>query len=85
MHQNRPLLMLVIVMLAASLAAARCDPSYAQERLTQGRRPSVEPHEMSATLRKPTIDDTIRANIYADNWFILYITPDCAGFEQELC
>ncbi|MFM9023821.1 MAG: hypothetical protein ACKON7_00505 [Planctomycetaceae bacterium] len=29
--------------------------------------------DLPARLRKPTIADTVRANVYADNWFSLYI------------
>ena len=33
-------------------------------------------------LRKPSIDDTIRANVYADNWFILYVNGELVAVDS---
>ncbi len=38
-------------------------------------RPS-QPSESRGAIRKPSMNDTIKANIYADNWFILYINGE---------
>ncbi len=46
---------------------ARVDDGIAQEPPRGGKKPSP------AGLNKPTIADSLKVNIYADNWFILYI------------
>ena len=33
-------------------------------------------------LRKPSLEDTIRANFYADNWFILYINGELVAVDS---
>jgi hypothetical protein len=33
-------------------------------------------------LRKPAIDDTLRANVYADNWFILYVNGELVAVDS---
>ncbi|MFM7107035.1 MAG: hypothetical protein ACKOZU_00240 [Planctomycetaceae bacterium] len=33
-------------------------------------------------LRKPSLDDTIRANVYADNWFILYVNGELVAVDS---
>lgn len=33
-------------------------------------------------LRKPSMEDTIKANIYADNWFILYINGELVAVDS---
>lgn len=35
-----------------------------------------------APLRKPTLDDTIRANVYADNWFVLYVNGELVAVDS---
>lgn len=35
-----------------------------------------------AKLRKPQMSDTIRANVYADNWFILYINGELVAVDS---
>ena len=42
---------------------------------------SAAPPE-SGGLRKPTIGDTVRANVYADNWFILYINGQLVAVDS---
>lgn len=34
--------------------------------------------KQSGKMRKPSMADTVRANIYADNWFMLYINGELA-------
>lgn len=36
----------------------------------------------SAKVRKPQISDTIKANVYADNWFILYINGELVAVDS---
>ena len=36
----------------------------------------------SGKIRKPQISDTIKANIYADNWFILYINGELVAVDS---
>ena len=33
-------------------------------------------------LRKPSLDDTIRANVYADNWFMLYVNGELVAVDS---
>ena len=33
-------------------------------------------------LRKPQISDTIKANIYADNWFVMYINGELVAVDS---
>ncbi len=33
-------------------------------------------------VRKPQIADTVRANVYADNWFVLYINGELVGVDS---
>lgn len=42
----------------------------AQERQGQGGG------NQKAGIRKPTMTDTVKANMYADNWFVLYINGE---------
>ncbi len=35
-----------------------------------------------AGMRKPTIDDTIRASVYADNWFMLYVNGQLVAVDS---
>jgi hypothetical protein len=32
--------------------------------------------------RKPSLDDTIRANVYADNWFVLYVNGELVAVDS---
>lgn len=41
------------------------------------KRPKQE-----SKLRKPSMDDTVRANIYADNWFMLYINGELTAVDS---
>lgn len=36
----------------------------------------------SGKMRKPSMSDTVRANIYADNWFMLYINGELAAVDS---
>ena len=36
----------------------------------------------SQKVRKPTLADTVRANIYADNWFVLYINGELVAVDS---
>src|SRR5581483_8646862 len=36
----------------------------------------------SSGIRKPSMNDTIKANMYADNWFILYINGELAAVDS---
>ena len=40
------------------------------------------PAERPARLRKPAIADTIRATVYADNWFSLYVNGDLVAVDS---
>jgi hypothetical protein len=44
---------------------------------------AVESTELSQSkVRKPQMSDTIKANIYADNWFILYINGELVAVDS---
>lgn len=40
------------------------------------------PGEAPGRLRKPQISDTIKANVYADNWFVLYVNGELAAVDS---
>lgn len=54
----------IVIFLACGLGWPAIVP---RNGLGQDLEPKAEP------LRKPTIGDTVRANVYADNWFMLYV------------
>ncbi len=39
-------------------------------------------HPDAPGLRKPSLEDTIRANVYADNWFILYVNGELVAVDS---
>ncbi len=42
----------------------------------------VAESRQAGTIRKPQMSDTIRANVYADNWFSLYVNgAGCGRFD----
>ena len=43
---------------------------------------SVHAAPPAGRVRKPTIDDTIRANVYADNWFMLYVNGELVAVDS---
>jgi hypothetical protein len=43
---------------------------------SRGEAPASPPRAESGALRKPQMSDTIQANVYADNWFMLYINGE---------
>lgn len=46
----------------------------------QGKRTDVRPS--SEAVRKPQMSDTVRANVYADNWFMLYINGELVAVDS---
>ncbi len=36
----------------------------------------------AAKIRKPQMSDTIKANMYADNWFMLYINGELVAVDS---
>jgi len=66
MRASAPLLFALL--LAPLLNGA--DASAAAGRAKEGRKASPG---KGAAVVKPTLRDTLRANVYADNWFILYV------------
>ena len=46
------------------------------------QRPGDQPASPSGKLRKPQMSDTIKANIYADNWFVLYINGELVAVDS---
>ena len=46
--------------------------------------PGKRPQDAGAPvkLRKPQMSDTIKANVYADNWFVLYINGELAAVDS---
>ena len=42
----------------------------------------VKPGGPGSGIRKPSMSDTIKANIYADNWFILYINGELVAIDS---
>jgi hypothetical protein len=61
-----------LVMCAILLAAWGCD-AFAQPPQGEGGRGGI---------RKPSMNDTIKANIYADNWFVLYINGELVAVDS---
>ncbi len=49
--------------------------------LSHGQAPAA-PASPPAKLRKPQMSDTVRANVYADNWFMLYINGELAAVDS---
>ena len=64
-QRRRPLLagVSLVLLLATWFVASMVRPSIAQDP----NKPKP-----AGKIRKPSMADTIRANIYADNWFMLY-------------
>jgi hypothetical protein len=56
-----------IAMLAIAATAAPCSPAASPD---------------APRVRKPTIADTVRANIYADNWFCLYVNGELVAVDS---
>lgn len=50
--------------------------SAADQRPRPGQRPESE------GMRKPQVSDTVRANVYADNWFMLYINGELVAVDS---
>ena len=67
MEQFRQACLRVIVLLAVALLG--CGPAVGEE---PARRP----------LRKPTMADTVRASVYADNWFSLYVNGELVAVDS---
>lgn len=57
--------------LVSLIAAAALAPAVAQQR--DGRGPKIA---------KPRIEDTVKANVYADNWFQLYINGELVATDS---
>ena len=68
----RPLTLLLRISLFAVIAALVCALS-AQEAKGPKRGPGKKGGPDPKGLIKPTMADTIRVNVYADNWFVLFI------------
>ena len=45
--------------------------------------PAAQGPAPKRAMRKPSIDDTIRANVYADNWFMLYVNGELVIVENS--
>jgi hypothetical protein len=43
------------------------------QRSPGGAGPKAQGKRRPGGVRKPTLNDTVKANVYADNWFVLYI------------
>jgi hypothetical protein len=50
--------------------------------LAWAQRPSDQPAPKVEKLRKPQMSDTIKANMYADNWFVLYINGELVAVDS---
>jgi hypothetical protein len=46
------------------------------------RTTQAQPGQPPAKLKKPQMSDTIKANIYADNWFMLYINGELVAVDS---
>src|SRR3954469_25875056 len=62
-------------------AAMFCLALYAAA-LAWAQRSSDHPAPKVGTLRKPQMSDTIKANVYADNWFILYVNGELVAVDS---
>lgn len=67
------------VILGLALAAGLFLGAGAQERPTGGKKKGGGD---SKRLVKPTMADTIKVNVYADNWFVLYINGRLAAVDS---
>jgi len=61
-----------VLLAACCLAVAACPQ-------TASGQPAAPP---AGRIRKPQIADTIRANVYADNWFILYVNGELVAVDS---
>ena len=50
--------------------------------LAWAQRPSGRTPPGGSKLRKPQISDTVKANMYADNWFMLYINGELVAVDS---
>src|SRR6478672_13510928 len=50
--------------------------------LAFGQGPAGPPSTPVTKLKKPQMSDTIKANIYADNWFVLYVNGELAAVDS---
>lgn len=46
------------------------------------QRPESRINSPTSNIRKPQMDDTVRANVYADNWFILYVNGELVAVDS---
>lgn len=49
--------------------------------MAQAQQQPIKPND-SAKIRKPQMNDTIKANMYADNWFMLYINGELVAVDS---
>ncbi len=70
-----PFLLYGLIALAAASAA---EPGTPKKKGGPGRKGGPDPEG----LVKPTMADTLRVNVYADNWFILYINGRIAAVDS---
>lgn len=50
--------------------------------LTAVHGPQAAPPPNGGGIRKPALSDTIRANVYADNWFMLYVNGELVAVDS---
>lgn len=67
--KNVTLIMLIMITFTPTMQRA----SMAQGKENAGSAPKI---------RKPQMSDTIRANVYADNWFVLYINGELVAVDS---
>lgn len=62
--------------LAAVIAMVVC------AAVSWAQRPSDSPTPLAGKLRKAQMSDTIKANVYADNWFVMYINGELVAVDS---
>ncbi|QDU98608.1 hypothetical protein [Lignipirellula cremea] len=50
--------------------------------LAWAQHPDDRPQPEGSRIRKPQLADTVKANMYADNWFVLYINGELAAVDS---
>lgn len=66
----------------AVLAVVVASTGFAQREERGDRTPPPAREARSGRIRKPQMSDTIKLNVYADNWFILYINGEMVAVDS---
>lgn len=77
-HRNLKIFLLVLVLVLTTIPGKTKVSAQPQDaRPNSGARPVNPPK-----VRKPQMSDTVKANIYADNWFVMYINGELIAVDS---